>query len=82
MKKKRLNLGIARITQPSPPPAPNTGNFTIFFRCRDHLQDFYLSKKTVQKNSGKGKTPPPHFRAVPELKSLFSSDVVPKIYVL
>ena len=39
-------------------PAPNLGNFIVFFRCGDHLQDFYLSKKTVQKNSGKGKPPP------------------------
>ena len=68
-KKKLFNSGIARITQPPPPP-PNSGNFTNFVRRGDHLRDFYLSKKTVQKNSGKGK-PPPQIRAMPELKRFF-----------
>ena len=40
--KKRLNSGIARITPP--PTASNLGNFAVFFRRRDHLQDFYLIK--------------------------------------
>ena len=31
---------------------------------RDHLRDFYLVKKTVQKNSGKG-NPPPKFGQCP-----------------
>ena len=43
-------------------------DFTVFFRHRDHLRDFYLSKKTVHQNSGKGKPPPPHFLAMHEFK--------------
>ena len=53
--KKRLNSGITQT-----PPPPNSGNFTDSFRRRNHLRDFYLSKKTVQKNSGKGKPPLPN----------------------
>ena len=40
-----------------------------------NFRDFYLVKKGP-KNLGIGK-PPPHFRAMPESKRLFSTDVFP-----
>ena len=55
-------------------------HFTDFFKRRLDSWPFtrlLLSKKTLQKNSGKGK-PPPQIRAMPELKSFSSLDVFPK----
>ena len=66
-RKKRFNSGIARITQPPQPPIRATfPTFSAVDSTRDHLRDFYLVKKTVQKN--RARVIPPHFRAMPEFE--------------
>ena len=57
-----------------------SGNFIDFLRRRLDSWPFtrlLLSKKIVQKNSGKG-NPPPQIRAMPELKRFYGFDCFPK----
>ena len=48
MKKNRFNSGIARIT---PPPTPNSGNFTDFFRQTKTTLCAYGGKNTDDDNN-------------------------------
>ena len=73
--KKRFNSGIARISQ-TPPHPPIRATLPTLSAVATIGETFSLSKKRAQKNSGKGKPPPP-IRAMPELKRFFSFDVVP-----
>ena len=56
-------------------PKKHTNIMTFQQKCTN-FRDFYLVKKGPT-NLGIGKPPPPHFRAMPESKRLFSTDVFP-----
>ena len=71
-----MNSGIARITQ-TPPHPPIRATLPTLSAVATIDESFSLSKKRAQKNSGKGKPPPP-IRAMPELKRFFCFAVVPK----
>ena len=72
-KKNVFFRALPELPKPSPylPPL-----YCLFFRRGDHVRDFYLSKKTVQKI--RARLNPPQIRAMPELKRFFSFDVFPK----
>ena len=74
----KKNVSIRALPELANPPLhpPIRATFPTFSAVATVDETFSLSKKSAQKNSGKGK-PPPQIRAMPELKRFFCSDVVP-----